>query len=285
MSFPYLVITKNNRRQYAGVNPDSMYTDGAVVGPGGLYPSQSLAPILEGSTGYEGWHKPGQPHEFSVSQQVQQVIPRNEWVDRINAGYGNFLSDVLKQQGIKAKDQNGRSLCWCYGSVRSVETARAKAGLKYLDLSPESVAGPCTNWRDQGGYASQAFTQLEKGGACEMSYMDQLHSLSPNRWKAGWQANAQLHEAVVWNEIGTSFDEVITCLLNRIPVAAGLDWWGHLVCFLDPIILPDGSVGVLFENSWGVDWPTKGANGFACLDETCATPDGAAAPVIVSLTE
>ena len=88
--------------------------------------------------------------------------------------------------------------------------------------------------------------------------MDAPHSLRPNRWQAGWQDNARLHEAVEWYDIETSFDEVITCLLERIPVAAGLDWWGHLVCFLDPVVLPDGSVGVLFQNSWGEDWPTPG---------------------------
>ena len=112
--------------------------------------------------------------------------------------------------------------------------------------------------------------------------MNAPHSLRPRLWKPGWQQNALEHEVADWYQIGTSFDEVITCLLNRIPVAAGLDWWGHLVCFLDPIILPDGSVGVLFMNSWGVDWPTPGANGLACLTEDLATPDGAAAPIIVT---
>ena len=121
--------------------------------------------------------------------------------------------------------------------------------------------------------------------------------LHPRLWKPGWQKNALTHEVADWYDIETSdtlpagstcFDEVITCLLNRIPVAAGLDWWGHLVCFLDPIILPPGTapantpdgstVGVLAINSWGVDWPTPGANGLFCLTEDLATPDGAAAP-------
>jgi hypothetical protein len=44
-------------------------------------------------------------------------------------------------------------------------------------------------------------------------------------------------------------------------------------------------VGVLFQNSWGVDWPSPAANGFACLTESRATPDGAAAPVIVTASE
>ena len=75
--------------------------------------------------------------------------------------------------------------------------------------------------------------------------MDQPHSLRPKRWKPGWQDNAQLHEAVQWYDLESSdqqpiFDEVVSCLLSRVPVAAGLAWWGHLVCFLDAVILPPG---------------------------------------------
>ena len=207
---------------------------------------------------------------------------RSEWKDRIAAGKGKFLSDLVTAKGIKSKDQNGLNYCWVYGSTRAVEIQRVRQGMAYEELAPESIGGPCTNWRNVGGYAGEAFDQLEKAGACEASFMDAPHSLHPNKWKAGWQENAKNHEVVKWNEIGTSFDEVITCLFNLIPVAAGLDWWGHLVCFLDPVILPDGSVGVLFQNSWGTDWPTAGANGFATLTERKATPDGAACPVIVT---
>lgn len=238
-----------------------------------------------GSTGYKGWRRPEAPHAFHDNRPIANTIPRSQWHDRIKTGQGTFLSDLLKQQKIQAKDQDGLGYCWVYGSTRALEVQRAVAGLPFRDLSPESVGGPCTGWRNRGGYASEAFEQLESAGACESSFMDAPHSLHPNRWKAGWQENAKLHEAVQWVEIGASFDEVITCLLLRIPVAAGLDWWGHLVCFLDPVILPDGSVGVLFQNSWGVDWPTQGANGFATLTEQKATPDGAAAPLIVTMSD
>ena len=117
--------------------------------------------------------------------------------------------------------------------------------MPWLDLSPESVAGPCTHWRNQGGYASEAFDQLESGGACENSYMDRPWSLKPRLWKAGWQTNAASHELPAWYDLESLdqtpiFDKVVTCLLNRVPVAAGLAWWGHLVCFLDAIILPAG---------------------------------------------
>ncbi len=260
-NFPYLIIDDANAHLFTKGGPQA------------------------GSTGYKGWQNPDAPHALRGQRPVGRTIPRSAWHDRIKAGQGTFLSDLVKQQGIKAKDQDGLGYCWVYGSTHAVEIRRAVQGLPLLDLSPESVGGPCTHWRDEGGYAGEAFDQLQNHGACESSFMDAPHSLHPNRWKAGWQDNAMLHEAIDWYNIEASFDEVITCLLERIPVAAGLDWWGHLVCFLDPVILPDGSVGVLFLNSWGVDWPTPGANGLACLTESKATPDGAAAPIIVTVSD
>ncbi len=237
-NFPYLIIDDQNAHLFTAGGPQAR------------------------PTGYKGWQNPHAPHAFRGQRPVGSTIPRSQWHARIKQGQGTFLSDLVKQQGIKAKDQNGLGYCWVYGSTRAVEVRRAVQGLPLLDLSPESVGGPCTNWRNQGGYAGEAFDQLQNYGACETSFMDAPHSLRPGRWQAGWQENARLHEAIDWYDIETSFDEVVTCLLERIPVAAGLDWWGHLVCFLDPIILPDGSVGVLFQNSWGVDWPTPGATGW-----------------------
>ena len=239
------------------------------------------------TTGYKGYQKP----------QASPIAsrPAVPWVQAYTGARGPrgstparaFLSDLVKQKGIAAKDQNGLGLCWSYGSTRAVEVQRAVQGAATLDLSPESVAGPVTHWRNMGGYASEAFDQLQSGGACESSFMDQPHSLRPKRWKPGWQDNAQLHEAVQWYDLESSdqqpiFDEVVSCLLSRVPVAAGLAWWGHLVCFLDAVILPPGvapantpdgtTVGILFHSSWGVAWPTPGANGLACLTESRATP-------------
>jgi hypothetical protein len=280
-AFPYLVISDANYKQFLGTKPSER--SGLVAST-----EQILNPILRGPTGYKGWHHPEAKHNFRGSRPVGATISRDQWVPRIQAGQGSFLSDLVKQRGMPAKDQGDLGYCWVYGSTRSMEIQRVAQGLPMLDLSPESVGGPLTRWRNEGGYASEAFGQLENYGACQSSFMDAPHSLTPRRWKAGWQQDALQHEVTDWYELDASdkapiFAAVITCLLNRVPVAAGLDWWGHLVCFLDPIVLPDGTVGVLFMNSWGVDWPTPGANGLACLTEDRATPDGAAAPVISGL--
>ena len=284
--FPYLIISDANYRQYIGAAP----------GQPGV--PQVLNPILQGSTGYHGWQRPDSRREFRGSKPLTNLIPRSEWVARIQAGQGSFLSDLVKQRGVVALDQDGLNMCWVYGSTRAAQLWRSLKGMPWLDLSPESVGGPCTHWRNQGGYASEAFDQLEHYGACEVSFMDRPWSLRPRLWKPGWQANALTHELPDWYDLENTdaspiFDEVVNCLLNRIPVAAGLAWWGHLVCFLDAIVLPPGTapantpdgstVGVLFMNSWGVDWPTPAANGLACLTESRATPDGAAAPVVTGL--
>ena len=279
-SFPYLVLTSRNRRQYAA-------TKASRGDPN--------------SKGYMGWRLPGSNRIMEAGQPLTEVIPRSQWVDLINASQGNCLSDLVKKVGIPVKDQNGLGYCWVYGSTSTVEIARAKAGLPFVQLAPESVGGPCTGWRNQGGYAQEAFDYLESHGACAMSFLDKPCSLNWRAWQQGWQADALKRTVTKWYDIGNEypiFDEVISCLLNRLPVAAGLDWWGHLIHFLDAVILPDGiapantpqgkTVGVLARNSWGTDWPGIAglvSDGWFCLDEDSATPDGAASPIVVSLAQ
>ena len=211
------------------------------------------------------------------------LIPRSEWKQRILEGEGGWLSSIVARYGMKSKDQDGLGYCWVYGPTRALEIIRVIEGSPFEELSPESVGGPVRNWRNEGGYAEEAFTQLEEFGACHVDYMDAPNSLSPKRWKVGWEANREDHRIEhKWYDINSSFDEVMSCLLAHIPVAAGLNWWGHLICYLDPVIMPNGGFGVRFQNSWGVDWPSKGANGLATLTEAKATPDGAGAPLVAT---
>lgn len=245
--------------------------------------------------GYRGWNGARFADRNRNPSPVLATIPRALWAEAIcNLGPAN-LKDAYP---LPAKDQNGLGLCWAYGSTRVVEVKRLALGLPSLELCPESVAGPLTGWRDEGGYAAEAFAQIEQYGIAIQSLCPNPHALNPRLWDPSWQANAKSHEAVNWYDIEQAdrlpnYDEVVTCLLNRTPVAAGLDWWGHLVAFLAAIILPPDvncavntptghKVGVLFQNSWGTDWPNAGDNGYAVLVEQLATPDGAAAPTIAT---
>jgi len=215
---------------------------------------------------------------------VMDVIPRSAWQSLILANQGKMLSDLIKQDGIKCKDQDGLNYCWGYGSTETVEVLRSVEHLPYVELSPESVAGPIVNWRNVGGFAEDACSQLNNFGACATSFMDAPNSLRHTSWKEGWEANALLHKIEhSYVDIG-SFDELVTACLNRIPCAVGLDWWGHLVMIVDAVILPDGTIGVMGRNSWGADWPNAGDGGWFTLSESKAQPSGAFGPRVVTLS-
>ena len=192
------------------------------------------------------------------------------------------MSDLIKAAKIPSKDQDGLGYCWVYASTATVETCRAIQGQAYVSLSPESVGGPLTGWRNQGGNGIDALDQLTKVGACANSFMDAPNSLHSSRWKKGWEADCANHKITVsWTSI-SSFDEVITALLLRLPVSIGLDWWGHQVLLTDPAILPGGGYGVVMRNSWGEDWPTQGAGGWSTLTEKKSQPDGTFAAINVT---
>ena len=244
--------------------------------------------------GYRGWKPPRHTRIKRAQVPLPPLVPRSEWTARIAAAAGKSLKDLYP---LPAKDQNGLGYCWVYGSTRAVEIERVRTGLTQLEFCPESLGGPLTNWQNEGGYASEAFAGLETAGIAESKLCPFPHHLNPRTWDRLWKDNALSHETATWTEISPDdrspdFDEIVTALLDNRPVAAGLSWWGHLVCFLQPILLPpetncqvntpDGAkVGILFQNSWGPDWPTTAANGYACLVESLATPDGAAVPILV----
>jgi hypothetical protein len=171
--------------------------------------------------------------------------------------------------------------CWVYASTETVEVCRAIQGQPYVSLSPESVGGPLTGWRNEGGNGLDALQQLTTTGACANSFMDAANSLHSSRWKTGWQADCANHKITAsWTSV-SSFDEVITALLLRIPVSIGLDWWGHQVLLTDPALVGNG-YGVVFRNSWGEDWPSAGASGWSTLTESKSQPDGSFAAINVT---
>ena len=157
-----LVISDSNYRQYASAAPHRK----------SVHARHELRPELRGSTGYKGWQHPGHPHTFRGPSPVKNIIPRTEWVPMLQAGKGQAVLKALVANNIQAKDQNGLGYCWVYGSTRAVELRRLLEGLTHVELAPESVGGPITGWRNEGGYASQAFDQIQTGGICEETFLD-----------------------------------------------------------------------------------------------------------------
>jgi len=242
-----------------------------------------------------GWKIPGSSRDYTAARLSEPWIPRSQWRSRIAAIEGIRLDRSCRYP---AADQNGLGYCWCYGSARAFQVERTRLGLPPLNLCPESVGGPCTGWRNEGGYASEALRQMERFGICESSYTVNPHRLQPETWNPAWAQNALSHEAHAWLDLQQSrypptLDDLATQLLKPRPISLEIPAWGHLICALALVEIPqqtrckatlaDGTkLGVLFQNSWGPDWPSPLANGYAVLEASLCVGGGAAVPEIVT---
>jgi hypothetical protein len=54
-----------------------------------------------------------------------------------------------------------------------------------------------------------------------------------------------------------TWNQVVSCLLQNVPVVLDYNWWGHSVCGVDVDVL-DGEVVVDIDNSWTEAWGDKG---------------------------
>ena len=118
-------------------------------------------------------------------------------------------------------------------------------------------------------------------GACRQEFWPN-NDLNIKHAKDGWTADAADHRVIRWVDV-LGFELQMSLALLRIPVAIALGWWGHLVCQLDPIELPNGSFGIGCDNSWGPDY---GDNGYFILEEAKGTADlGAFAPLSTTFLE
>ena len=204
------------------------------------------------------------------------IIPRSEWDDRIKEMEQNQtrISDMLLQSGIPSLDQDSTNYCWCNAVVGCLQVIRAQQNQEYVPLSPASVAGPVTGYRNQGGWGAQALDYIVKNGIAAVSLWP-ANAISSSYFSAT-RDNASLHKVEEYYIIDSgNFDQVMTNLFHRIPTAIGLSWWSHEVMACDPVSLGNGQYGLRFRNSWGDSY---GSKGFNTLTESKATPDDACSP-------
>lgn len=239
-------------------------------------------------------HPPGSYGAPEWSLDDLKIIPRSEWSDRIREmkRTKSRLSDIRniadKGKPFLNLEQNGQGYCWVYSTTHAVTIWRAVAGLPFVRLSAHAVGCKVKNYRDEGGWAALSMDFISKFGVPSVEFWKEKSMSRSNDTEATWK-NAGLHKITSgWVELSSpvydrnmTFDQFATCLLNRIPVAADYDWWGHSVCAMDLEEIEPGSFGARIINSW----PNWGENGTAVLRGDKTIPNNAVAPRSVTISE
>lgn len=210
------------------------------------------------------------------------LIPRSEWSQRIKDLKENnaLLSQVCTREGIPPKNQQQTSYCHGNSPAFGIEVLRAVQRQPFVSMSPASIAGPVTGFKNQGAYIADDLQQIVKFGCASTTFVPP-NQIGLAGFKPGWKEDALQYRVEEWWDLGHKnaqmFDRVMTLLLSLIPVCVAYNWWGHAVTLVDPVEISPGQFGVRFRNSWG-DWPKPGAGGYAILAEGKGTPDEAYAP-------
>lgn len=192
-------------------------------------------------------------------------------------------------------DQNGQGYCWSYSTTGAAMLLRAKANMPLVRLSGHANAWVIKGGRDQGGWGAQSLDRAMSHGIPSVEFWKEKSMSSSNNTPETW-ANAALHKIsegfidldVAQYDRRLSFQQVLTCLLNNIPVVSDFNWWGHSVVSMDAVdVYPNksttdpGRYGVRILNSWTDQW---GTNGTGVLTGSKAVPDGAVAPRSMTLS-
>jgi len=213
------------------------------------------------------------------------LIPRSEWSERIKEmeRTKSRISDILRRANIPSTDQNGFGYCWSFSVGGCIQAVRAFNGQPYIPLNPCSIAATIKQGRDEGGWCGLSLRFAMEHGIAPMG-------TGPGQWPAlsrkyqtlepacrEEMAKFKVSEGYIdltradYDQVMT-FDQVMSCLLSRIPCALDFNWWGHSVMGCDPVEVSSGSFGIRIRNSWTDSWGDKG---FSVLQGQKAIPDNA----------
>lgn len=207
------------------------------------------------------------------------LIPKSEWQDRIKEMefQKSRISDWCDQAGLKVLNQGQTNFCWANAPVHCVEIIRVMMNQPAVKLSPASVACKVNGFRNEGNWAGNALGYMVQNGVVPADLWPE-NAIDKQFDKAeNWKAAGDFKLTNWWELQPRNMDELVSCLLRRIPVAIGLNWWGHEVTAVDAVWV-NGGVAIRIDNSWGETWGDKGRG---ILSGSKMYADDAFAPVAV----
>jgi len=223
---------------------------------------------------------------FGDAPDQLKVIPRSEWLPRTKEMHESkstlrHLREIAANGSqMPTLDQNGQGYCWAYSVTRCVMYQRALMNQPYKRLSAHAVACMVKGFRDEGGWCGLSLEFIRERGVPTVEAWAEKSMSRSNDKPATWENAAQNRITEGWYDVtkkaydqALSYDQFMTCLLLRIPVAADFNHWSHSVCMHTPVIL-DGEVWPEGGNSWTDGW---GEQGRFVLQGQKAIPDGAVA--------
>lgn len=219
------------------------------------------------------------------------LIPREEWNERIEEmerkkmRLPDLVDDLKargKWNGPRVLNQQRTNYCWIHSPVHAVMLTRAKQGERYVPLSPASVGAKIKNFRNVGGWGSEGLKYIRDHGivpqelwpanAIDRRYDNAESDESRKHFKCDeW-----------WLLRPRNLDQLMSCLMQNIPVCIGLNWWRHEVTAVAAVRTGESSYGILVDNSWSETWGDKGRG---LLQGSKMLPDDAVAPRSVTASE
>ncbi len=213
------------------------------------------------------------PQLFGDAPNQLKVIPRSEWSARIKEQEEtrsslSHLRQICGPNGgqMPTLDQNGQGYCWAYSTTRAVMYLRAMQNQPYVRLSAHAIGCMVKGFRDEGGWCGLSAKFHREKGCPSVEFWKEKSMNRSNDNPATWDNAAGHIVTEEWVDLGQAVydqnlteEQIATCLLLNIPVAADFSWWGHSV-LLRRLTEPErGDFGYDGDNSWTDGWGEQGS--------------------------
>jgi hypothetical protein len=181
--------------------------------------------------------------------EVMELIPPSQYESRFNAMIGRFARQRWERFNPIHQNQGPNPLCWAYSLAQHFEAVRAKMGLPYVQLAPESILG-CNGYRNIGGFLDRALEWVSSNGMAPRSLVPQ-YAINPNTWNPEYKSAALNVVPLERFDLGTvdMWAECMTALLNGDSIYLAYDWLAHAMCGME-LQKKGNEYGLWFPNTW-----------------------------------